>query len=72
MSRTYKDSRGRGSKEPRRVVARAVKRRPLDYRKLSRALLELAQAQAEKDAATDTRRNEVTDKPDGDPPKETA
>ena len=53
MSRTFKDSRGRGSKEPRRVVARGVKRRPLDYRKLSRALLDLAAAQAEADAARD-------------------
>ena len=56
MSRTFKDSRGKGSKEPRRITARGVKRRPLDYRKLSRALLELAEvssAQAEKAAEKD-------------------
>lgn len=56
MSRTFKDSRGKGSREPRRITARGVKRRPIDYRKLSRALLELAEvssAQAEKDAEKD-------------------
>lgn len=72
MSRTYKDSQGKSSREPRRVVARAVKRRPIDYRKLSRALLELAQAQAEKDAATEARRDKITAKTEGDPPKEAA
>lgn len=51
MSRTFKDSRGKGRTDQRRVVARGIKRRPIDYRKLSRALLELAQAQAEAGAA---------------------
>ncbi|MEI2775209.1 MAG: hypothetical protein V9G19_04410 [Tetrasphaera sp.] len=67
MSRTFKDSRGKSSKEPRRITARGVKRRPIDYRKLSRALLELAEvssAQAEKDAEKDaTNQATITQKP---------
>jgi hypothetical protein len=55
MSRTYKDSRGKGSKEPRRITARGVKRSPIDYRKLSRALLELAQAEAGAEAHAEQR-----------------
>ena len=72
MSRTFKDSRGKGSKEPRRVVARGVKRRPIDYRKLSRALLELAQAQAEADAARQAEVKPSADNSVGTPPKEAA
>lgn len=72
MSRTYKDSRGKSTREPRRIVARGVKRRPIDYRKLSRALLELAQAQAEKDAAATASQDERGANPEGDPPKAAA
>jgi hypothetical protein len=49
MSRTRKTSRGRGS-APRRITVRGVQRDPVDVRKLSRALIQLAQAQAEADA----------------------
>jgi len=79
MSRTFKDYRGKGSKEPCRITARGVKRRPIDYRKLSRALLELAEvssAQAEKDAEKDATKQkppERTNVPGSGPsPEETA
>ncbi len=49
MSRTYKDSRGRG-RAPQRLTVRGVRRDPVDIRKLSRAIIMLAQAQAEGDA----------------------
>lgn len=51
MARTHKDSRGRRSSTPRRISVRGVQRDPVDIRKLSRALISLAQAQAEADAA---------------------
>lgn len=49
MSRTYKDSQGRG-RAPQRLTVRGVRRDPVDVRKLSRAIIMLAQAQAEADA----------------------
>lgn len=49
MSRTRRTKRiGRG--DAQRITVRGVRRDPLDYRKLSRAILMLAQAQAEADA----------------------
>ena len=49
MSRTYKDSQGRG-RAPQRLTVRGVRRDPVDVRKLSRAIIMLAQAQAEAEA----------------------
>lgn len=53
MSRTYKDSQGRG-RSPQRLTVRGVRRNPVDVRKLSRAIIMLAQAQAEADAKATT------------------
>ena len=53
MSRTYKDSKGRG-RAPQRLTVRGVRRDPVDVRKLSRAIIMLAQAQAEADAKAAT------------------
>ena len=50
MSRTYKDSRRRGYRQPRRISVRGVRRNPPDLRKLSRALIQLALEQAEAEA----------------------
>jgi hypothetical protein len=57
MSRTFKDSprrrqqRRRGSRtRQRNISVRAVRRDPPDLRKLSRALIQVAMAQAEADA----------------------
>jgi hypothetical protein len=49
MSRTRKDSR-RPGQTPRRISVRGVRREPADVRKLARAFIALAQAQAEADA----------------------
>jgi hypothetical protein len=51
MSRTYKDSRRRGYRQPRHISVRGVRRTPPDLRKLSRALIQLALEQAEAEAA---------------------
>lgn len=59
MARTNKDSRGRSTSRPRRISVRGVRRDPVDVRKLSRALIALAQAQAEADAA----KQEQSEKP---------
>lgn len=40
-------------KQPRRIRVRGVRRDEVDIRKLSRALIQLAQAQAEADAQAD-------------------
>lgn len=72
MSRTFKDSRGKGSKEPRRVVARGVKRHPIEFRKLSRALLDLAAAQAEAEAIQQAEANQPARDSGSTPPKEAA
>lgn len=50
MARTNKDTRRKGA-QTRRLVVHGVRRNPVDVRKLSRALIALAQAQAEADAA---------------------
>ncbi|HET6910681.1 MAG TPA: hypothetical protein VFH54_15225 [Mycobacteriales bacterium] len=49
MARTHKDSKRPGGRQ-RRISVRGVHRDPVDLRKLSRALIALAQAQAEADA----------------------
>jgi len=49
MSRTRRGNRT-GRAKPQRITVRGIRRDPLDYRKLSRAILTLAQAQAEADA----------------------
>lgn len=57
MSRTYKDSPhrrpgdGRRRGRRRNISVRVVRRDPPDYRKLSRAVIELAISQAEAEAA---------------------
>lgn len=52
MTRTYKASRsGKGKARERKLSVRAVRRDPPDLRKLSRALIELAMAQAADEAA---------------------
>jgi len=58
MARTRKDSRGRSTASPRRISVRGVRRDPVDIRKLSRALIALAQAQAEADAASQAKDQE--------------
>lgn len=51
MSRTNRNRPGpRPKRQPRRITVRSTKRTPPDLRKLSRALLDLAAAQAEADA----------------------
>jgi len=61
MSKTFKDSpkhkqlrTGRGSGRQRNISVRAVRRDPPDMRKLARALIQLAVAQAETDAQAAT------------------
>jgi hypothetical protein len=49
MSRTRKDS-NRGGGRVRHISVRAVRRNPPDLKKLSRALIQLAMAQAEAEA----------------------
>ena len=56
MSRTYKDSpkgKRRGPGRQRNISVRAVRRDPPDLRKLSRALITLAMAEAAAEAQTD-------------------
>lgn len=53
MSRTRKDSRKASGARDRHISIRAVRRDPPDLRKLSRALIQLAMAQAEADAQAD-------------------
>jgi len=48
MSRTYRNSDG-----DRRIRVKGVRRNPPDLRRLSRALIELAIAQAEQEAAAE-------------------
>jgi hypothetical protein len=56
MSRTHKDQRRRGHapKPERRVTVRGVRREPMDYRKMARALIALAQAEVDAEAARPT------------------
>ena len=51
----------------RRLRVRAIRRNPPDLKKLSRALIELAQAQAEADAAAQSTGTTQADKPAGPP-----
>ena len=67
MSRTYKDSQGRG-RAPQRLTVRGVRRDPVDVRKLSRAIIMLAQAQAEADAKAATEASNETNVPESDKP----
>jgi hypothetical protein len=56
MSRTYKDSpngKRRGPGRQRNISVRAVRRDPPDLRKLSRALITLATAEAAAEAEAD-------------------
>jgi len=58
----------------RRLRIRAVRRNPPDLKKLSQALIELAQAQAEADAAREDvqllkERERSSSPPDADPPE---
>lgn len=82
MSRTYKDSRGKGSTNSRpkgrgrqtdQLIVRGVRRRPVDVEKLGRALLDLAQAQAETEARairTDDPADSAVGEPIGDATQE--
>ena len=65
MSRTYKDSKGRG-RAPQRLTVRGGCRDPVDVRKLSRAIIMLAQAQAEADAKAATEASSDSDAPKSD------
>jgi hypothetical protein len=49
--------------KPRRISIRAVRRREPDLKKLSRALIELAAAQAEADAQAQTRSTDQAAQP---------
>jgi hypothetical protein len=60
MSRTYKDSPKGGGRQ-RHISVRAVRRNPPDLRKLSRALIALAMAQAASEAAAEA---EAKQRPD--------
>lgn len=63
MSSSKRKRRGGGGRPERRIVVRGVRRDPPDLHKLSRALIALAQAQAEKEA--ERQHTEAADKPDG-------
>jgi hypothetical protein len=68
MSKTYKDSPNRRTARrgrERTISVRAVRRDPPDLRKLSRALIQLAMAQAEADAQAAA--NTSPARPDEDP-----
>ena len=71
MSRTYKDSRAKygdkraGSGRPDRLVVRGIRRHPVDAEKFGRALLDLAMAQEEADAAKDAAAASEREHPDG-------
>jgi hypothetical protein len=59
MSRTYKDAPHRKGRE-RLISVRAVRRNPPDLRKLSRALIQLAMAQAAAEVAAESDEPEQT------------
>jgi hypothetical protein len=68
MSRTFKDSpnaKSRGPGKQRNISVRAVRRDPPDLRKLSRALIQLAIAEAEAEAEQTA---ECTNETSGDSP----
>ena len=56
MSRTYRNNDG-----DRRIRVKGVRRNPTDLRRLSRALIELAIAEAEKEAAAEAEARKVDD-----------
>lgn len=61
MSRTNRKKPGaRRNPQPRRITVRSTRRTPPDLRKLSRALLDLAAAQAEADAQASAARADDT------------
>lgn len=64
MSKTRKDAPNRKGARDRQISVRAVRRDPPDLRKLSRALIQLAIAQAEADAQQQGNNNS-TGKTDG-------
>lgn len=73
MSKTYKDSQGRktaGKGRQRNISVRAVRRDPPDLRKLSRALISLAlaeaAAEADNDASASPADQAVPDSPQND------
>jgi hypothetical protein len=71
MSRTFKDSpngKHRGPGKQRNISVRAVRRDPPDLRKLSRALIQLAIAEAE--AQTQQTAEPTTDTPSEPPASE--
>jgi hypothetical protein len=69
MSKTYKDSpdrkRARKSRQ-RNISVRAVRREPPDLRKLSRALISLAMAEAAAEAEANQADQPVADSSEGD------
>ncbi|HEX8080084.1 MAG TPA: hypothetical protein VF557_07740 [Jatrophihabitans sp.] len=71
MSRTYKDSpngKRRGPGRQRNISVRAVRRDPPDLRKLSRALISLATAEAAAEAAAEQPDAvQAADQPDAEP-----
>jgi hypothetical protein len=58
MSKTRK-SADAGGRQERRLSVRAIRRNPPDYRKLSRALIQLAMAEAEAEAQATRAKNTV-------------
>lgn len=66
MSGTHKDQRrhGHAPKPDRRITVCGVRREPIDYRKMARALIALAQAEVEAKSARPTQ----ADRWDGDAP----
>lgn len=67
MSRTYKDSKKvTGHGRDRQLSVRAVRKSSPDLRKLSRALIQLAMAQAELEAQTQAAAEDTAETP-GDP-----
>ncbi len=64
MSKTRKDAPGRKGARDRQISVRAVRRDPPDLRRLSRALIQLATAQAEADAEQQATKDSTDTKDD--------
>ncbi len=62
MSRTYKDS-AKGSGRERHISVRGVRRKQPDLRRMSRALVQLALAEAAAEAATEVDEELLPDQP---------
>ena len=60
MSKTRKNAKGGGGRE-RHISVRATRRNPPDYRKLSKALIQLAIAEAEAQAEAETNQQDPAD-----------